>query len=81
MANSDEDESWQDEPDDEEDDGYVPCPHCGGLMLEAADYCPECRRWITSEDVSQRQRRQQPMWIVVVVLILLATIVLSIFPP
>ena len=63
--------------DDEEDDGYIPCPYCGETMLEAADYCPACERWITSEDTATKRR---PWWIVAVILILIATFVLSVLP-
>jgi hypothetical protein len=66
---------WDDDPDDES--GYIPCPHCGETMLEAADHCPACDRWITSEDVP---RKRQPVWVVAVILILLATIILSVLP-
>ncbi len=68
----DEDEPWDDE---EDDDGYIPCPYCGGTMLEAADYCPACERWITSEDTPAKR---YPWWVVVIILVLIATIVLSV---
>jgi predicted nucleic acid-binding Zn ribbon protein len=77
MPHSYDDDDWQDEQDDDADEGYVPCPHCGGTMLEAADYCPGCRRWISREDQPQRR---QPWWIVIVVLILLATLLMSVLP-
>ncbi|WP_373650465.1 hypothetical protein [Schlesneria sp. DSM 10557] len=63
--------------DDQEDDGYVPCPHCGELMLEAADYCPSCDRWISSEDAAKKPR---PWWMVVILIILLATFLLTVLP-
>ena len=66
------DEDW---PDEDEDEGYVPCPHCGETMLEAADHCPSCNQWITAEDVPIKRK---PWWIVVVVVVLIATCVLSI---
>jgi RNA polymerase subunit RPABC4/transcription elongation factor Spt4 len=74
----DEESDWDDDSDnDDDDDGYIACPHCGGTMLEAADYCPNCERWITREDLPDRR---QPWWIIIVVLILVATIVVSILP-
>lgn len=63
--------------DDDDDEGYVPCPHCGETMLEAADYCPSCRRWITTED---RPEKPRPGWMVILILILLFTIVFSVLP-
>ena len=74
-TSDDEDEDWAE--DDDADEGYIPCPHCGETMLEAADYCPGCHRWITSEDPPSRR---QPWWIVVIVLILLATLIFSVLP-
>ena len=71
----DDEDEWHD--DDDADDGYVPCPYCGGTMLEAADHCPECDRWITREDLPQKRH---PWWIIVVILILLGTMVLSVLP-
>lgn len=65
-------EDWHE--DDDDDDGYVPCPHCGATMLEAADYCPGCNRWITSEDLPVRRH---PGWIIAVVVILVVVIGLS----
>jgi hypothetical protein len=59
----------------DDDEGYVPCPHCGETMLEAADYCPSCRRWITTED---RPEKPRPGWMVILILILLFTIVFSV---
>ncbi len=58
MNNSDEDEA--DREDDPDDDGYIPCPHCGESMLEDAEYCPSCDQWITDS-----HRRSQPLWIVI----------------
>ena len=69
----DDDDDW---PDDD-DDGYVTCPHCGEMMLEAADYCPSCDRWITSEGLPPKRH---PWWIAIVILVLLAMIILSILP-
>ena len=71
------DDDDDDEPNNDDDEGYVPCPHCGQTMLEAADYCPSCRRWITTEDLPAKPR---PGWIVIIVLILLVTIVFSVLP-
>ncbi len=79
QSHDNEDDDWpgNDDDDDNEDEGYVPCPHCGETMLEAADYCPSCRRWITTEDPPVKPR---PGWMVIMVLILLVTIVFSVLP-
>ncbi len=73
----DDDDDWQGDEEVDSDDGYLPCPHCGETMLEAADHCPACNRWITNEDPPNKRH---PWWIVAVVLILLATIVMSVLP-
>ena len=73
----DDEADFEDDEEEEDDDGYIPCPHCGETMLEAADYCPACERWITSEDAPPKRR---PWWIVAVILILIATFVLSVLP-
>ena len=75
-----ENDDWpgnDDNDNDDDNEGYVPCPHCGETMLEAADYCPSCRRWITTED---RPAKPRPGWMVILILILLVTIVFSVLP-
>ncbi len=71
------DDGWYDESDEEPDEGYIPCPHCGETMLEAADHCPACNRWITAEDM---QRKQNSWWVIAIIVILLFTMVLSVVP-
>ena len=71
----DDEDRWQDD-DEEDDDGYIPCPHCGETMLEAADHCPYCDRWISSEEVATTRH---PWWIIVVALILLFVFLLTAF--
>jgi hypothetical protein len=73
----DDENDWHEVEDDDADEGYIPCPHCGGTMLEAADHCPACDRWITNEDLPNKRHA---WWVVVVVVILLATAVISILP-
>ena len=76
MTRSDEDEvdeEWHG-GDDDSDDGYIPCPHCGETMLEAADHCPYCDRWITNEGLPAKRH---PWWIVAIVLILVFVLVMS----
>lgn len=57
------------------DDSYVTCPHCGETMLEDAEYCPYCDRWMTNEST-----KKLPWWVVVVVLLLIATMIISVIP-
>ena len=73
----DPDDDELDEGDDDREDVYISCPHCRGTMLEAADYCPQCQRWITREDLPPKR---QPLWIVIVALILLATFLFAVLP-
>ena len=68
----DDEEDW-DTPDDE-DDGYIPCPYCGETMLEAADHCPYCDRWITAEDLPQKKKSG---WVIAVIVLLVVAFVLS----
>ncbi len=65
----DSDEFDRDESDsDWDDDGYIPCPHCGETMLEDADYCPSCERWITDGETN---RPRSPVWVMIVAAVLL----------
>ncbi len=64
----------EEDDDDDDDDGYIPCPHCGETMLEAADYCPACDCWITSEELPAKRHS---WWIVLVVLALVAAFAMS----
>lgn len=59
---------------DDDDDGYIPCPYCGETMLEAADYCPSCQRWITSED---RPAKKLSWWVIAIIVVLIGTMLLS----
>lgn len=60
----------------DEDDGYRPCPYCGETMLEAADYCPACDRWMSNED---RPDRQRSWWVVIVICALLTAMIVTLF--
>ena len=70
-------EEWEGDDGDDSDDGYIPCPYCGETMLEDAEHCPACNRWITSEDLPSKGH---PWWIVAVVVILIAVMILSVLP-
>lgn len=67
----DEESDWDEDPDD---DGYVPCPHCGKPMYEDAGYCSACDRWISREEVSDRKLSP---WMIFVIVILLAMFILG----
>jgi len=71
----DADDGWDDV--DDSDDGYMPCPHCGATMLEDAEYCPACDRWMTSED---QPDKRHPWWIIVVIGALILVMILSVLP-
>ena len=72
----DDDDDWDEDGDSDtgDDDGYVPCPYCGETMLEDAEHCPSCNRWITSEDMP---RKSLPTWMVVVIVLCLAGLILG----
>ena len=63
------DDEWDD---DSEDDGYVPCQHCGEPMYEESGYCSSCEQWASREDRSQKTL---PTWVMLTALILLAVFV------
>jgi uncharacterized protein (DUF983 family) len=58
-----------------DDDGYVPCPHCGEQMLEDAEYCPSCDRWMSEEEAS---KPKSPAWVMVVAAVLLGLMLMSV---
>lgn len=59
---------------DWDDDGYIPCPHCGETMLEDADYCPACERWITDGTTN---KPRSPLWVAIVAALLLGLMLTS----
>ncbi len=72
-------DDWDNDLDeDDEDDGYIDCPYCGQTMLEDAEYCPSCDRWITSED---SPKPAQPLWIIVGIALCLAVALTWILRP
>ncbi len=58
MVHDPEDEDW---PDDWDDDPTIPCPQCGREILEDAERCPYCERYLSRDDAP---RRRKPWWIV-----------------
>ena len=51
----------------------VPCPYCGAEMLEDAEQCPRCGKYISREDVPAQPR--SGIWIVLVILALFAVVI------
>ena len=66
------DASDVDDPDDEDVAETVACPYCREPVYEAAERCPHCGSYISSEDAPLRR----PWWIVAGVLLCLAIILL-----
>lgn len=60
---------------DGDDDRYIPCPHCGETMLEDADYCPACERWITDGTTN---KTRSPVWVMIVAAVLLGLLLTSV---
>jgi hypothetical protein len=67
-------ENWDDyEPDEPgaEDDGSVPCPHCGESVYEDAERCPHCERYLSCEDAPAIRK---PAWIIIGSLAVMAAV-------
>jgi len=43
--------------------GTMNCPHCGAMLHEDCQLCPQCEMYFTEEEVATRQRH--PWWILV----------------
>ena len=68
----DEDDSgFSTAPDD--DDPFVPCPHCGTDIYDEAEQCPACGQYLSRED---EPARPKPWWIVLGVAICLVIVIL-----
>ncbi|MCX7395036.1 MAG: hypothetical protein NTW75_13035 [Planctomycetales bacterium] len=64
--------------DDWDDDGYIDCPFCGKTMLEDAEYCPSCDRWLTSEGLP---KQDPPLWIIIGIVLCLGITLTWILSP
>jgi predicted nucleic acid-binding Zn ribbon protein len=51
----------------------VPCPYCRTEILEDAEQCPRCGRYLSREDA---QPRRSGTWIILMILALLAAVIL-----
>jgi hypothetical protein len=75
---SDDDESWTDDPDDLNDEVAARCPECGGAVHAIADKCPACGYWLTDADRrSLWSGASKPLWLSITAVILLAALLLS----
>lgn len=72
----DDDEDWNE---DSEDSGTVSCPYCGEVMLDAAEYCPSCDRWMTDE--GPVPRKPLPLWAVALLVSLLLIVLIAALRP
>jgi hypothetical protein len=73
------DDDEDDQADDPDDVGTIPCPYCGEAMLEMADYCPSCDRWITEEEKPGRKRL--PSWGAIIIVLLLVAFLFAALRP
>src|SRR4051812_24058021 len=70
---SDADEDPLDDDMDENDDpAIIPCPHCGGDVVEEAEQCPHCGKYVSEED-----KPQGKSWMLVAGVFLLILLILS----
>ncbi len=60
------------EPDEEDSDDTVPCPHCRKPVYEGAERCPHCETYLSAEDAPTRR----PWWVLVGALLALTVAVL-----
>jgi len=58
---SDQDVSDGDTPDE------APCPNCGAMIYEMAEFCPRCKQYISWNDPANQPR---PVWKILVVVLL-----------
>jgi len=73
MRDFEEDDDW-DADNEDEDDGYVPCPYCGESMYEESGYCSSCKQWISRED---QPRKPMPTWVFALIVMCIVSLVLS----
>ncbi len=63
-------DDWEpdDDAQDEDDDGLVPCPYCHEEMLEDSPRCPSCGQYISEEDAPPAKK---PLWLLATIAICL----------
>ena len=52
----------EDDWDDDEDDGTIPCPYCHRQIHEDSPRCPYCENYISEEDAPPARK---PWWIII----------------
>jgi hypothetical protein len=71
---SDDDESWTDDPDDLDDEAPASCPECGGPIHAIADKCPACGYWLSDADRrAMGSGTSKPLWLRVTAVVVLVT--------
>jgi hypothetical protein len=64
----DTDDDLDDWPEDEADDGLRDCPYCGEEMYDDSIRCPNCGRYLSTEDGGEEKK---PPWIMITAVVLL----------
>jgi predicted nucleic acid-binding Zn ribbon protein len=78
-SDSDDDLDDRDDPnesdmDEDDEPVLIPCPYCGEEISEDAEHCPECGKYISSEDAVRRRPR---LIVIGAILALIATAVIA----
>jgi hypothetical protein len=60
----------------EDENGVVPCPHCGREVSDLAERCPHCGDWIVIDAGTGSKRG---FWIVAIAILLLLLFLLWVF--
>ena len=60
-----EDPEYPDYDDDDDEEPVIPCPHCQREILEDAERCPYCERYLSREDAPPSVK---PWWLIIGVL-------------
>jgi len=63
------------DPDMEDDEGLMPCPHCFATIHDESEQCPRCGEYLSEEDSPSRK----PRWIILTAVVLLAIAVAEAF--
>ena len=68
---------YDDDYDDEDDYGTIPCPNCGEDVYDDSPRCPQCGEYITSSS----RRSSKPIWVQYVFVIVVILTILSFMLP
>lgn len=72
----DDSETYPDGLYDDEGPATVPCPYCRAEIIEDAEQCPRCGKYITDEDAPRPSRGS--FWVILMILALLAAAMLAV---